>query len=39
MATAVSRQKINLPATDIAADQRIGRRTKWRLDLVLGGIA
>src|SRR6266446_1597317 len=39
MTTPVPRQKINLPAAHLAANQRIGWRPEWSIDLMLGSIA
>src|SRR5437667_10810156 len=39
MPASVSRQKINLPALQLSADQRIRGGSKWSVDLMLGRIA
>ncbi len=39
MPAAVARQKINLPAVNFTADDRIGRRPEWSLDLMFPRIA
>src|ERR1700730_10363213 len=38
VAAPMSRQKINLASANFSADQRVGRRSKPRVDLMLGRI-
>ena len=38
MAACVSRQKINLTPAQFSADERVGRRTKRRVDFLFGHI-
>src|ERR1700720_1496803 len=38
MAAPVSRQKINLASANFSSDERVGRRSKWRVDLMVGRI-